>query len=150
MRQGYPVQTTTLSRKALVCTEIALVPRPERGVGQCCSVRPVVGLDGRGWYGALFCCAARDQAIRFTSHCHIVNSWIGQMIGTTELAIALSALIVWGLLLWSAVARLQEKLSDAESPTFSTYVNELGGYVLVGIVLLVVAIAYGINRAFGW
>ena len=72
------------------------------------------------------------------------------MIGTTELAIALSALIVWGLLLWSAVARLQEKLSDAESPTFSTYVNELGGYVLVGIVLLVVAIAYGINRAFGW
>ena len=71
------------------------------------------------------------------------------MIGITEIAVALGALIIWGLLLWSAVARLQEKFSDSESPTFSTYVNELGGYVLAGIVLLVVAIAYGINRAFG-
>lgn len=69
------------------------------------------------------------------------------MIGITELAIVLSVFTVWGLLVWSAIARIQEKLSDSESPTFSTYVNELGGYVLVGIVLLIAAIAYGMNRA---
>lgn len=42
--------------------------------------------------------------------------------------------VVYGVALYSAIRRLQKRLGPDANPTVWTYVNELGGYLVVGIV----------------
>jgi tetratricopeptide (TPR) repeat protein len=42
------------------------------------------------------------------------------------------------MLIVSAILRLRKKLSDREKPSLGTYINELGGYGLIGVLLIVV------------
>lgn len=44
---------------------------------------------------------------------------------------------VWFLGIWLAIRRLQKKLGADTRPTVWTYINELGGYILVGIIIIV-------------
>ena len=41
----------------------------------------------------------------------------------------------WACLLAAAVWRLRQRLSPEAKPTLWTYVNELGGYLVVGLLL---------------
>lgn len=55
-----------------------------------------------------------------------------------ELIIGLGAgFAVWCLGIWLAIRRLQKKLGADASPTVWTYINELGGYIVVGIMIIV-------------
>ena len=40
-------------------------------------------------------------------------------------------------IIWSGIARLRKTLASENKPTFSTYVNELGGYVVVAVLMVV-------------
>lgn len=44
------------------------------------------------------------------------------------------AAVLYGVVLYSAIRRLQKKLGPDANPTVWTYVNELGGYLVVGII----------------
>lgn len=54
-----------------------------------------------------------------------------------DLLVLIGVLIVWGVLLWSAVRRLQQRLDPKNAPSAWTYVNELGGYFVVGVMLVI-------------
>lgn len=51
--------------------------------------------------------------------------------------IFLGAIGVGAVLIWSGMARLRKKLGDVTQPTLMTYVNELGGYVIVAILVVI-------------
>lgn len=70
------------------------------------------------------------------------------MPGTTNLLIIAGAIFVGLALIASAVFRLRKKLSAEEKPTFKTYVNEVGGYVVVGVILLIVGVAVLVSDFF--
>jgi hypothetical protein len=55
--------------------------------------------------------------------------------GWATLAVLLCVL-VWASLLAAAIRRLRNKLSPESKPTLWTYVNELGGYFLVGALVI--------------
>lgn len=58
--------------------------------------------------------------------------------GGGELILGLACgLGVWFLAIWLAVRRLQKKLGADARPTTWTYINELGGYIVVGIIIIV-------------
>ena len=54
-----------------------------------------------------------------------------------DLLVFLCVLIVWGISLWSAVQRLRKQLDPQTKPTLWTYVNELGGYLVVGLLVAI-------------
>lgn len=51
-------------------------------------------------------------------------------------------------IIWSGVSRLRKTLASENKPTFSTYVNELGGYAVVAVLMLVFGLAM-LMGAFG-
>ncbi|MBD3674528.1 MAG: hypothetical protein HUJ26_13480 [Planctomycetaceae bacterium] len=46
-------------------------------------------------------------------------------------------LLAYGIFLYSAIKRLQKKLGQDVKPTLWTYANELGGYLVVGLLILI-------------
>ena len=57
-----------------------------------------------------------------------------------SLAFGLGAAVVGFLLTYSAIRRVKNKLDPANKPTRWQYINELGGYFFIGIILLINAI----------
>ena len=57
--------------------------------------------------------------------------------GVFELVmLPLSVSLVGGLFLYFAIRRVQKKLDPANKPTTWEFINELGGYALLGVILL--------------
>ena len=71
------------------------------------------------------------------------------MPGTMELLISASVPLVGLLLIIAAIFRLRKKLSESEKPTFGTYINELGGYAVVGLILFVGGLGYVATQLMG-
>jgi hypothetical protein len=65
--------------------------------------------------------------------------------GTREIIINAAPLLVGLAIILAGVARLRKKLAADASPTMGTYINELGGYVIAGLI----ALAIGIFMIFG-
>jgi hypothetical protein len=58
-------------------------------------------------------------------------------IGIVELVLLpVGAFLVFAVFVFSAVRRLQAKFGPEEQPNLWTYLNELGGYIAVAILLL--------------
>ena len=53
------------------------------------------------------------------------------------IAATLATSLVGWLILYSAIRRVQKKLDPANKPTTWEYINELGGYALVAVILIV-------------
>ena len=58
-------------------------------------------------------------------------------IGILELImLPFSVCIVGGLFLYFAIRRVQKKLDPANKPTTWEFINELGGYALLGVIMI--------------
>ena len=52
------------------------------------------------------------------------------------IAMPLSVCIVGGLMLFFAIRRVQKKLGSGNKPTTWEFINELGGYALLAVILI--------------
>ena len=52
------------------------------------------------------------------------------------IAVPLSVCIVGGLMLYFAIRRVQKKLGSENKPTTWRFINELGGYALLAVILI--------------
>jgi hypothetical protein len=59
-----------------------------------------------------------------------------------EIPILIGVFALWAMTMWSAVRRVKKQLDLAIKPTIWVYVNELGGNIVVGLLLLVWIISY--------
>jgi hypothetical protein len=66
-----------------------------------------------------------------------------------ELFIIASVIGIVAFGIWSAIRRLQKKLSSDAKPTAWTYLNEFGGYIVVGAVLLLSMLIVVLSQLFG-
>lgn len=57
--------------------------------------------------------------------------------GFQLILMSLIATVAFGITLFFAIRRLQDKLDPNKKPTLGTYLNELGGYLVVGIAGLI-------------
>jgi uncharacterized iron-regulated membrane protein len=55
-------------------------------------------------------------------------------------AMPLGVCIVGGLILYFAVRRVQKKLDPVNKPTTWEFINELGGYALLAVILIAYAV----------
>ena len=62
------------------------------------------------------------------------------MPGISELLIASAPFMVGAAIILAGIARLCKKLAKENNPTLGTYVNELGGYVIMGAIILILGI----------
>ena len=69
--------------------------------------------------------------------------------GTFELLIVLSIPLVGIAMIISAISRARKKLSPESNPTTWTYFNELAGYFIVGILILVSWLAMVVANMLG-
>ena len=53
------------------------------------------------------------------------------------IAATLATSLVGWLILYSAIRRVRKKLDPANKPTTWEYINELGGYAVIAVVLIV-------------
>lgn len=56
------------------------------------------------------------------------------------IAMPLGMCIVGGLILYFAVCRVRKKLDPANKPTTWEFINELGGYALLAVILIAYAL----------
>ena len=56
--------------------------------------------------------------------------------------IPLGMLVFGAIFVYSAVRRVQKKLDPSQNPTKWTYINELGGYFFLGILMVLFSIAW--------
>jgi hypothetical protein len=66
-----------------------------------------------------------------------------------QLVFAIVVVLVGFFLLISAVWRIRKKLVDESNPSLWTYINELGGYIVVGFLLTIGGIIWTIVRLTG-
>jgi len=62
---------------------------------------------------------------------------------------SLAGTVVWALAVWLAIRRLQKKLGPDASPTTWTYINELGGYLVFGIIIMAILIVTTVVKLMG-
>lgn len=65
--------------------------------------------------------------------------------GTPEI-IVLGAFAFYGLVIYAAIARVRRRLAKISNPTFWTYVNELGAYVIFAVFMVCGGIAMMIGN----
>lgn len=65
-----------------------------------------------------------------------------------ELFIIASVIGIVAFVIWSAIRRLKKKLSSDTKPTAWTYLNEFGGYIVVGAVLLLALLMFVLSQLF--
>ncbi|MCA9006672.1 MAG: hypothetical protein KDA70_15470 [Planctomycetaceae bacterium] len=61
--------------------------------------------------------------------------------GTYEVVICIGILLFFVAMVISAIQRIRKRLSSEANPTWKTYANELGGYIIVLILILIGGIA---------
>ena len=67
------------------------------------------------------------------------------------IAVPLSVCIVGGLMLYFAIRRVQKKLGSENKPTTWDFINELGGYALIAVILIAYSLftfIYGVLNSF--
>ena len=74
---------------------------------------------------------------------------LGFGIGVSEILMIPVCFLIFGLFVYSLVRRLRKKLGPASKPKVWNYINELGGYFVVGLIILVAAVASLISGLFG-
>ena len=60
---------------------------------------------------------------------------------TNNLLVIAGSMLVGIALIASAITRVRKKLAVEAKPTLGTYLNELGGYVVVGVILILISLA---------
>lgn len=69
----------------------------------------------------------------------------GQRLFSESEVIFLGSIGIGVVLIWCGIARLRKKLRDTTKPTVMTYLNELGGYVIVAILAVICGVAIWIS-----
>lgn len=66
--------------------------------------------------------------------------------GISELLIPIFSILLFATFVYTAIRRLQQKLGPGQKPTAWTYINELGGYIVVGLIFLLGVLAVVLLR----
>ena len=62
------------------------------------------------------------------------------MLPIVILVVEIAFVIAGVRVIYSSVVRLQKKLDPANKPTILTYINELGAYLIMGVLLVVIGV----------
>ena len=65
------------------------------------------------------------------------------------LMLPLGVLLFFAAFVYPAIRRLQQKLGPDAKPTIWTYINELGGYLVVGLIILIIVVVRILAVLFG-
>lgn len=111
-----------------------------------CFLRPLAGVVWSGRGSASFFMRCTAPAMLLVIALLRITKGDRAVPGTMELLILASVPLVGLLLIISAIFRLRKKLSLSEKPTLGAYVNELGGYALIGVILLVGGLVFAASK----